>query len=537
MLTCRIIVLNYNGKTLLEEFMPSVLASAKASKYPCRVTVLDNCSADGSDLLVREKFPEADLLTSKANKVLCSYNDAVAGYKEDVMILLNNDIRTEAGFVDPLVKVFEDHEDAFFAATHGDCPIAKFRWGVLAAEIEYAGYERVIERPGFSFSAGIAAFHRGRFLELGGYDELYLPGRYEDVDLCYRGWRSGWKGYYVPASKKFHQGGASFEKAFTSSQTQSMVFRNGILFTLKNISDPVYLTRFLIGTLLRLVFSCLTGRWHMLRGFKEAVERAPSALSRRRLLKADHPLKDSQILKIVNGGLRPPLKVRIMRGFVDALGRHAWLRSLFFSLGFFTVRLLYPVEFLLLRELSDCGSVLDLGCGRHSMVPILPSAIHKVGVELYEPHLKEAQEKARHHRYVQADLRTVQFEDKSFDAVVMLDVLEHLTKKEGEELLEKMARWARKKVVIFTPNGYLPQHEYDTNPFMEHKSGWEVADLESRGFKVYGVRAFKSWMAPLFHHDDEKPHPAARFLDLFQLITYSWPEKAFQIFCVKKVKA
>lgn len=535
MKSCRVLVLNYNGKELLERFLPSVLESARQSTVPCRVSVVDNPGGERIDGFLRSHFPEVGHFPCKVNKVLCSFNEAARHYSEDVLIFLNNDIQTDPGFLDPLMKVFDDHADAFFAATYGDRSIAKRRWGILSADIYYPGFEHAILKPGFAFSAGVGAFSREKFLELGGYDEMYLPGYYEDVDLCFRGWKRGWKGYYVPESRQFHIGGASFTKTFDRNDTQAMVFRNSVLFMIKNVSDPRLLVPFWIGLPFRLASSALTGKFFIWRGFFQAIGRLPQSWRSRKEAKKHFRVNDCEILRTVNEDVAPRRSVRLMRAMVDMLGKHRWLRPFFFWPGFFTIRLLFPVEYLLLRELMDCESILDLGCGRHSMVPILPSYIYKVGVELYEPHYREAVEKGRHNRTIQADVRTVKFEEKSFDAVVMLDVLEHLTKEEGAALMEKMRRWAKKKVVIFTPNGFLPQHEYDDNPLMEHQSGWEASEFKKQGFRVYGVRAFKSWVAPFFRHDDEKPHPAARLLDVFQLVTYHWPTKAFQLFCVRTV--
>ncbi len=224
-----------------------------------------------------------------------------------------------------------------------------------------------------------------------------------------------------------------------------------------------------------------------------------------------------------------------MKRVVNALGRRPWAQTPFFWLGFFSVRLTHPVQYLLLRELMRCDSVLDLGCGRHSMVPIIPSSIDTTGVELFEPHYQEAVQKGRHKKYIRSDIRAVEFPDKSFDAVVMLDVLEHLTKEEGEALLKKMSQWARKKVVIFTPNGFLHQDEYDSNPYMEHKSGWTADEFAEKGFRVYGVRGFKSWIARFFHHDDDKPGLWSRLLDMSQIVTYHFPQRAFQLFAVKDI--
>ncbi len=230
-----------------------------------------------------------------------------------------------------------------------------------------------------------------------------------------------------------------------------------------------------------------------------------------------------------------PSAVRRMKNFVNYLGDHPWARRPFFAGGFFTVRLLYPVQYLVLRELLDCESVLDLGCGNHSMVPILPSGIRKVGVELYKPYYEESLKKGRHDQLINADVTQVNFPDKSFDAVVLLDVIEHLPKAEGKMLLQKMQRWARKKVVVFTPNGFLHQDDYDDNPYMEHRSGWEAGEMRGEGFRVYGVRGFKVLKKDSFEHSPEKWSAIDGLADLTQVVTYHVPSWAFQIFCVKKV--
>ena len=227
-----------------------------------------------------------------------------------------------------------------------------------------------------------------------------------------------------------------------------------------------------------------------------------------------------------------------MKKAVNFLQAHPKTRIIFFWATFYNLRLLKPVEYLVLRELLDCDSILDMGCGRHSMVPIVSSKTRTTGVELFKSHFDEAVRSKRHTEYINADILTVDFPEKSFDAVVLLDVLEHLPKEAGQKLLEKMEKWARKKVVIFTPNGYFHQEEYDENPLMAHQSGWEVPEMKTLGFKVYGVRGFKSLKKYSHEHEETGGHktPMIESLaDITQVATYYLPEKAFQIFCVKNL--
>ncbi len=533
-LTARIVVLNYNGVDLLEKYMPSILEAAEASSYPCKVTVLDNCSQDGSVEFLKTRFPKADISIAKANLVLCSYNEAVRAMTDDVVILLNNDMSIDRGHVDALMKPFTQDDDVFFVAPYGNRSLAKFRWGILDADVDYPDAHRFTREDGYSFSAGVAAFDRKKFLELDGYDTLYLPGRYEDLDLCFRGWKRGWKGTCVASATHWHEGGTSFSRAFTWKATQAMVFRNSILFMFKNITDPFIFARFLLMLPVRLLFVTMTGRWFVWRGFFSVFPRLGQALRSRKQAKPHFHKSDRSVISLVNNSTVMNKKVYRMKSIVDALRKHKWMQGPFFFIGFWTVRLIMPVQYFLLKELVNCDSVLDLGCGRHSMVPIIPSQIRTTGVELHESAFNEAVSKGRHWAYVHGDVTKVEFPDKSFDAVVLLDVIEHLSKDDGLKLITKMKRWAKKKIIVFTPNGFLHQHEYDENPLMEHLSGWSVTDFKQSSFGVYGVGGFK-FLKPEDFNDERKPGFVDYVIDLSQAYTYFQPETAFQLFCVYRV--
>jgi len=344
-ISCRIISLNYNGKDLLERFLPSLIRSAKASRFPCKVTVLDNCSTDDSVLYVKEHFPEVNIVIAPENKVLCSYNEAVRHMDEDIVILINNDMETEEKFVDPLVEVFIEKPDAFFVATYGDCSIARSHWGMITPDITYPGVGAFIEYPGYAFSAGAGAFDRKKFMELNGYDEIYLPALYEDVDLCYRGWKMGWKGYYQPASKKYHIGSASMSKRYTSNELQKIAFRNGILFMIKNISDPILLANFVFFLAFRLLSALVLRKWFFMKGLIEAIQRLPRTLESRRSNIKKVPYNDRELLQVINDGRYQKTHIRLMKRWVNYLGSTPYLRKPAFGIAFFTLRFIFPLEF------------------------------------------------------------------------------------------------------------------------------------------------------------------------------------------------
>ena len=176
------------------------------------------------------------------------------------------------------------------------------------------------------------------------------------------------------------------------------------------------------------------------------------------------------------------------------MGKLNWLtlrlREVLQLIGPIYIKIFPGYDTLLEKELSDCESVLDLGCGHHS--PIYTVGIpYSVGVEHSDLFLQESKRLGVHDDYIAADIRSVEFEANSFDAVVALDVLEKLSKQEGVELIEKMQSWAKKKVLIRTTN--IPAEENrDANQCLtQNNSVWNKAEFEGQGFKVLGVGGWK----------------------------------------------
>jgi len=191
---------------------------------------------------------------------------------------------------------------------------------------------------------------------------------------------------------------------------------------------------------------------------------------------------------------------------------------------------------LLKKELKDCYSILELGCGNNSPLKTLNKRHYLVGVDLHEPYLKESKKIGIHNKYIKADIRKINFRKNSFDAVVLLDVIEHLTKEEGTSLIRKMEKWAKKKIILFTPGGYVLQKEYDKNKLQLHKSGWNADELKNLGFKVYGINGWKFlrgnkarirfWPFDFWN----------KISQITENFAYKHPKVAFQLFCIKDIK-
>jgi GT2 family glycosyltransferase len=281
MLSARIVILNYNGLEMLEKCLPSVAEAVRHAKTPTRVTILDNLSADKSEAYVRANFPEMDFVKAPENLVLCSYNDYLKAITGSVAILLNNDIRVDKDFIDPLITKFEEDSAAFLVAPRvmsfdgksieAVDTRAGIKFGMFWASARYPGYEAHTMAPSKTFASGFGAFHREKFLQLGGYDPRYFPGIMEDADLCLRAARGGYSLYYEPRSVVYHMGQASFKKAFSDLKREILAYRNTFLFMWKNYLGFRFWAAHLFFLPLRMVWMLLKGRVGFVAGFFEAL--------------------------------------------------------------------------------------------------------------------------------------------------------------------------------------------------------------------------------------------------------------------------
>ncbi len=194
---------------------------------------------------------------------------------------------------------------------------------------------------------------------------------------------------------------------------------------------------------------------------------------------------------------------------------------------------------LLSEAIGDAATLLDVGCGSSSPIQYLPRRFDRVvGVDGFQPSLDRARTLGCHHELIRMELLDIgsRFPAKSFDCVVALDVIEHFEKQDGLRLLDMMEGIARRRVAIFTPNGFLPQGEFDNNPYQLHRSGWSVSEMQDRGYRTIGVSGWK----PLFgDYATVRFRPTwlwTRVALITRPVFERWPSQAFQILCVKELR-
>ena len=291
-----LLVLNYNGTRHLQDCLSTALVAASELGRACPVVLVDNRSTDASVSFTREHFPGVEIVVSPRNDFLFSLNAVVSGRREDVVIVLNNDMRFAPGFVAPLLAHFTD--PAVFAVGAGirDWDDVADTVGPRCARIQRCWFYKwwSLDRQHTAFTleacAGAVAYRRSMFTELEGFDSLYRPGYYEDLDLSYRAWARGWTVIYEPASRVYHRISASMKARHGQVEQDRLFYRNHVLFTAKNIGGTAFLLGFLLLLPLRALRPLIRGDRVPLVGVMRALPSLPRAIARR--LQASGPRID-----------------------------------------------------------------------------------------------------------------------------------------------------------------------------------------------------------------------------------------------------
>jgi len=228
-------ILNYNGRKHLEQLLPTAIAAAENYTGRCSVLVLDNRSTYPDIHWVKQVYPSVEVTVAPRNDFLFSYNWLGQEREEDILIFLNNDLKLSPGFVFPLVRHFVAEDVFAVTATSRDWNDQTFTCGPVRLDSHHGYYCWDYQRDRQELchtlfcSGGFMAVDRVKFLLLDGFSRLFWPAYAEDLDLCFRAWRMGWRCIFEPLSVVLHRENGSWGESHRGRSAQ-LNLRASLLF-------------------------------------------------------------------------------------------------------------------------------------------------------------------------------------------------------------------------------------------------------------------------------------------------------------------
>lgn len=243
-----VVILNWNGVKLLEQFLPSVIQFSEGAT----IYVADNDSTDNSVAYVTEHFPTVKIVKNSGNYGFAKgYNDALKEVEAEIYALVNSDIEVTENWLKPIIETFEaEKQTAIIQPKILDFKNKEY--------FEYAGAAGgFIDKYGFPFcrgrifdtvekdngqydqnceifwASGACFFIRKKvYDELGGFDETFFAHQ-EEIDLCWRVQNDGHTIKYNYQTVVYHVGGATLEHG--NPKKTYLNFRNSLLMLVKNL--------------------------------------------------------------------------------------------------------------------------------------------------------------------------------------------------------------------------------------------------------------------------------------------------------------
>ena len=268
-----IVILNWNGKKLLEQFLPSVVSFSNLKNVS--IYVADNASTDVSINFVEQNYPTIKIIQNKSNGGYAKgYNDALQHVKADVYCLLNSDIEVTENWLHSIINTFKNQPNTAIIQPK----IVDFKnksyfeyAGAAGGFIDKFGYPfcrgrlfSTIEKDENQFNDEIEIFwasgacffiRAGVYHQLNGFDEDYFAHQ-EEIDVCWRAKNLGYAIKYVGNSKVYHVGGATLKEE--SPQKTYLNFRNSLFSLVKNLPKnaliPILFSRLVLDGIAAIKF-------------------------------------------------------------------------------------------------------------------------------------------------------------------------------------------------------------------------------------------------------------------------------------------
>jgi O-antigen biosynthesis protein len=308
-----IVIPSKNGRGLLEDCLPAMQRAIGVAGGEHRILVVDDDSSDGTVGFLATAFPAVDVLPLTASGFGRATNSGVVHAQTESVVLLNNDVVVEPEFLVRLLEALIEPQvfavGAKFLSGEGTLDFvlgnrtrAFWRHGMLDIEHVTDPMQLTKRCPQFFAQGAAMACWRQQYIDLGGFDSLYEPFYWEDVDLSYRAWKRGWRVLYEPKAVCRHFQSATTARDHRARYLKRISQRNAHLFLWKNLTDRRLFARHLSLAPLRAASDVFLGADSVQYGaFIAALRRIGMVITRRAAECSSAVVSDAEILRQTNG--------------------------------------------------------------------------------------------------------------------------------------------------------------------------------------------------------------------------------------------
>ena len=260
-----IVILNYNGlKYLKEKMLKECLDSVLKSNYPnLEIIFVDNGSIDGSADYVAKNFPEIKIIRNEINLGFSEgFNTGIRASKGKYIALVSNDMTVDPNWLSPIIKIMELDKEVGLAGFKrlvwgtrdvidgigGDLYLCGRVKVIGRGEIDRGQYDTIIED--LDYIGGAMVLRRETLAKSGIFDPDFFIF-FEDIDLCYRIRKNGYKVIYVPCSIIYHKGQSTINQLEKDQvgYLEYMANRSRIRGAILHFTLPRLLSTFLIDAI------------------------------------------------------------------------------------------------------------------------------------------------------------------------------------------------------------------------------------------------------------------------------------------------
>ena len=274
--TVSIIIPNYNGAAVLFKNIPRIIDAVRRVTECKEIIIADDTSTDNSEDVIQKlaktsSIPLKLIKQSKHSNFAANVNTAVRQASGDIVVLLNSDVYPKTDFLTPLMKYFDDPK--VFAVGMMDESIEEnkiVRRGRGIGEWKrgfYVHQRGEVDKSDTAWvNGGSGAFRRSIFLNLGGFDPIYSPFYWEDIDLSYRAIKAGYRVIFEPKSVVVHEHDrGAILRQFTRKDITIISYRNQFIFVWRNAAFTQFIAH-LLWLPFHVITAILAGNFLLIKG-------------------------------------------------------------------------------------------------------------------------------------------------------------------------------------------------------------------------------------------------------------------------------